>query len=330
MGGKALGYEARRIDTQELNQIATHLADLFYQFDPRLVQSYSEKVDHGDIDMVLMGDYGDVRDAVDYALDTPTQYDNKPVLSFDYTGVQIDFTVCSTPQLQLAQLQYFAWNDLGNFIGRVARSMNFKYGHEGLKYIVRLSEHAVIELHISSDMPKVLEFLGYDVNRWYAGFKTKEEIFEYAASTPYFNSLYFSLEFQAHQDRVRNKKRKMYNSMLQYISDNYIEEKPKLTQEERDVHLERAAQFFGVDVVEEIKELKDKYARKEQLKTKFNGELVREWSGLNGPELGKAIIEFKRSVVKLGGTFEDFVEQTSPGDIEAFFRVWLNTSRSTP
>ena len=241
------------------------------------------------MDFVLLSNYDDIRDAVHERLNPPAEYDNNPVLSFDYNGVQIDFSATQTPAQQQAQLYYMAWNDLGNFIGRVARSINFKYGQDGLTYPIRVSDHYSVDLHVSADMPRVLEFLGYDANRWAEGFDTREDIFEYAMSTPYFNALYFSLDFQTHQDRVRNKKRKMYQGMMEYLEQKNVKEKPKLTKDQRDAHLTRASEFFGVDLWNQVDQVFINYNRKEALKTKYNGDLVREWTNLSGKELGSVV-----------------------------------------
>lgn len=321
MGGKALGYEARRITPDELFQINQHVCSTYSDFTPKLIPSYRSKQDHGDVDFVLVGNYGGVRDAVMSRSQPASTYDNKPTLSWDHDGVQIDFTVCSTSTMQQAQVDYMAWNDLGNFIGRVARSIDFKYGHEGLKYVVRLSDHTVTELDVSHDIGLVLEFLGYNSAVWRMGFDTKEEIFAYASSTPLFNPLYFSLEEQAHQDRVRNAKRAMYRDMLEYIQQHGMKPRPKLTPGERHQHLVRAETFFGVDIQGQIDALRESYALHERRKQKLNGQLVREWTGLEGRMLGATLTQYKQELLE---TFPTALDDWSTDAVRQHFMKWFN------
>lgn len=323
MGGKALGYESRRVTTKEVLDITSFMKDTFAEFNPKLVEFFRQKEDHGDVDFVLLGDYGAIRDAVHQRLNPPAEYDNKPVLSFDYNGVQIDFTATRTSEQQQAQLYYMAWNDLGNFIGRVARSINFKYGQDGLTYPLRISDHWSMDIPVSDDMPRVLEFLGYDSKRWEEGFDTREDIFEYAMQTPLFNALYFSLDFQTHQDRVRNKKRKMYQGMMEYLAQKGVQEKPKLTQEERDEHIIRASEHFNIDLRRMIQEQKELYVTREILKTKYNGDLVREWTGLAGKELGTVVSGYKSHVGS--EAWEGYLTEQDADQIRSDFLTWYSS-----
>lgn len=285
MGGNAI-KDARRIDRTEMVQICYELQDLFPELKMKPIRAYRQKPDFGDIDIVIETQpHLSIKDLVRKRLNPPTEYDNNQFYSFEYKGVQVDFIQMS-PQTFLSSLAYFGWNDLGNFIGRIARSLNFKYGHDGLSYELHLADHYKLNVHVSSDTNEILEFLGYDPEQWNKGFDTKEEIFAYAASSKYFNALYFSLEEQGHVDRIRNKKRKMYQDMLTYIENNGIEPKPKLTQEERQVHYDRAVERFGNYFDEEVKASKQRYDISRKAKEFYNGDLVSKATGLTGKELG--------------------------------------------
>ena len=181
------------------------------------------------------------------------------------------------------------WNDLGNFIGRTARSLNFKYGNDGLSYDYHIDDHYKISVNVTTDTAKALEFLGYDHKMWEEGFDTKEDIFKYAVSSPYFNATYFALDEQAHTDRIRNRKRKMYQAMLEYIQEQGIEQKPKLTPEERLTHYNRARKTFGDDFHHTVEQKKAEYDRHKQFKELFNGDVVSALTGLTGKDLGKFI-----------------------------------------
>lgn len=288
MGGNAI-KNARRIYKTEYEDILAEIYEKLPTFKLEPVKAFRSKNDFGDIDIVVeIDDTIDQRELIRNTLHIDTEYNNGPFFSVDYKGVQIDFIFMNKDNYHTA-LNYFHWNDLGNFIGRTARSLNFKYGHDGLSYDKHYSDHYKISVHVSNDTKKILTFLGYDYNTWAKGFDTKEEIFEYAASSKYFNATYFSLEEQAHNDRVRNRKRKMYQLMLEYINQNAIVGKPKLTQEERLIHYNRAKEIFGDTFDLEVKEAEKKYNISLEVKKLFNGDIISQITGLTGKELGEFI-----------------------------------------
>jgi hypothetical protein len=302
MGGNAI-ENARRIPRDEYFVICEELQAHFPELKMKAVKAFRQKKDFGDIDIVVEIQPGlDIPKLVKERLQPSKVFHNNMFFSFEYKGVQVDFISMSKDEF-VSTWAYFAWNDLGNFIGRTARSLNFKYGHEGLVYELRLGDHYKNSIVISRDTKQILEFLGYNYDSWLVGFETEEEIFGYAASSPYFNPSYFTLEEQSHNDRVRNKKRKMYQKMLTYITENGLEDKPRLSKEERAEHYERAKEFFGDEfhkiVLAETKE----YERQQEFKKYFNGEIVSEITGLTGKDLGK----FMQSIFVLSKK-NDFVE----------------------
>lgn len=292
MGGNAI-KSAERLTKEKFLQTTKELKELFPELTMEVVRFYRQKEDFGDIDIVVLKNKQiDVKKLVKDRINPKEIYDNNMFFSFAYKNAQIDFIFMSEENYQCA-LDYFAWNDLGNFIGRISRSLNFKYGHDGLFYTLRLDDHYKNDICVSKDTKKILEFLGYDANVWEAGFDTIDEIFEFALNTPFFNSTYFELEEQAHNDRVRNRKRKMYQKFLAYINAKGIVAKPKLTSEERLFHYERAIEFFGdtfhKTALEEIR----KYDENVLFKSYFNGDVVNKLTNLEGKELGKFMADIK-------------------------------------
>lgn len=65
---------------------------------------------------------------------------------------------------------YLSYNDLGNFIGRIAHGLGLKYGQEGLWYEHMFKNMNVGAVMISQNYPKIYEFLGLDFKRWEEGF----------------------------------------------------------------------------------------------------------------------------------------------------------------
>lgn len=296
MGGNAI-KPSIRIDKNKFDQYFNEIKNLLPNLKMAVVKSYFSKVDFGDIDIVVQKQH--LVDIKKYIIDTlqPTElYDNNMFLSVLYKDAQVDFILTNEREFE-STCNYMHFNDISNFIGRTARALNFKYGHDGLSYEKHFSDHYKITVHVSTDMAKILAFLGYDYERWTRGFNTEEEIFEFAASSEFFNPLYFTLENQSNNDRVRNKKRIMYQKMLKYIETHNLKTKPKFSSEQRDYFLYNVApDYFGYAFINEINQKKDEYQKYIKYKTYFNGDIVKDITGLEGKDLGMFMQHLKTSI----------------------------------
>ena len=74
--------------------------------------------------------------------------------------------------------------------------------------------------------------------------------------------------------------------------------------------------FPEVHFLEQIEILKKKDEENQKIRAKFNGELVMEWSGLKGKELGNVITEYRKE------KNEQFFKNTNSDDIKSDFRKW--------
>lgn len=317
MGGNAI-KSAQRIDKVKFDQYWEELKALFPEPVMQRTKSYRQKEDFGDIDVVVQTDPNiNYKKMVKERVGDVETFDNGPFFSFLYKDAQVDFIFHNEKEYKIA-LHYYSWNDVCNFIGRVARTLNFKFGHDGLFYEDHLDDHYKVSIFVSNDIDDILEFLGYDPKRWHEGFDTIEQILEYGASSKYFNPLYFSLEEQNNIDRVRNKKRKMYQHMLKYIADHNLQAKPKLTDEEKETHVKRAILRFGPAWHIELGVAKFNYQRHLEFRTYFNGDIVKELTGLDGKELGKFMQQIKTK-------YPDLQERVLNGK-EAFVKEMVLTT----
>lgn len=303
MGGNAI-KSAKRIDKETFDSYIKELHDLFPELRMEVVKSFHQKKDFGDIDIVVQSNPKiNIKKLVKERIKPEEDFDNGPYYSFLYKTAQVDFITHSDKDFESA-CNYYAYNDISNFFGRVARGLNFKYGTDGLSYEKHLDDHYKLSIVVSNDVQKCLEFLGYDYHVWKKGFETESDIFKFTISSPYFNSLYFSLDEQNHNDRVRNRKRKMYQKMLEYIKLHEIKSKPKLTQEERLKHYQRAIDMFGNSFDLFVKDKEIDYQKHLIYKEKFNGDIVKILVGLEGKELGifmqrmqSTIPDFKNTII---------------------------------
>lgn len=128
---------------------------------------------------------------------------------------------------------YLCWNDLGNFIGRIAAFNNMKFGQDGLFKIIYydnngkiLSDVSKIKdknnqqqadkaykktlFPISDNFNQSLEFLGFDSKTFEKGFNNLEEIATFVYQSKYFNNRMFDLENRDNKSRARDLKRPNY------------------------------------------------------------------------------------------------------------------------
>jgi hypothetical protein len=204
--------------------------------------------------------------------------------------VQVDLITQSTENYDTA-LNYYSWNDLGNLMGRIGHKMGFKYGHEGLVLIFRDGTHQYGQLVVSRDIRKIVEFLGYDYDRFAKGFDDLEDIFAFAASSEFFNKNIFAYENRNHIARTRDKKRENYRAFLEYIENIKTPEYEYNSFTEKggrvlsDVFRERAYEFFP-DLSDKVDEVEYELMKRKTVHEKFNGVIVSLLTGLMGKELG--------------------------------------------
>jgi len=295
MGGNALKNTYTRVyDRTEYFELANvvymRLCDA--DWDVRIIPAYRDKKTFGDMDIVVCVPKCDTRSRVNIIqkLFEPNQIvENGEVISFDFRKLQIDLIFLSEDEFDFGY-NYFSYNDLGNFIGRTAYRLGFKFGHDGLWYTFRDPENSAYvfkELLLTQDFYAALTFLGFDAKQYKLGMDSKLDVFEYAASSQYFDPAQFLLHNRGAAARRRDSKRVMYHEMLEYIKERYPElnDESLPTKVDRDGFLKSAMQWFpGFEhrynvAVSDLTKLK-------AFKSNFNGELVGEMTGLSGKELG--------------------------------------------
>lgn len=273
-----------------------------------VVPAYRAKASYGDLDIVIGATppeknstiYSELSDWIYTRMQASELVVNGNVWSFDYKNFQVDLIFVESDLFQTA-LVYYSYNDLGGLMGRIARRMGMKYGSDGLKARYWYNENQVSDWYVVSTEPyEIFELLGYDYEVFTKGFDTLTDIFEYTASSPFFNKELFVLENRNNHSRSRDSKRKTYTGFLTWLSDksdlpafnwpSLVEKGSKqnasdvlswmfnnhtglVTESHCDVRLRVIHNEWVIhsDMVVE-----------EGLKSYFNGNLVKEWTGLTG------------------------------------------------
>jgi len=242
MGGNALkNTNTVRVTTETLNRVVERLTEYFEVNYPMLqvepVKSYGSKETHGDLDLLysVKPEFSTVTtvttvhfthfvdDYIKMLTEKNLEYKGN-VLSFPYdlgdgTYLQVDL-IRTRPEIFEMSQCYFNYNDLSNLLGRMTKKLGFKLGHDGLSYIERDGDYIITDEVFSVNYYDALEFLELDVEKYKSGFNTLEELFEYVASSPYFNPDIYLLHNRNHVSRVRDKKRKTYNLFLKWCEEN--------------------------------------------------------------------------------------------------------------
>lgn len=304
MGGNAIKQfgEGVRLSATDYDELALEILSILStpNITPRLIPSYHNKPDHGDMDIIVpcmfnfFFSYEEVKEklnAVGYVRNGPvTSY----AIPYNKQLFQIDIIYIQDDTFDFAD-KYYSYNDLGNLLGRVAHRMGFKLGHQGLTYILRdheLPTHVISEITITTDWEEAIEFLGYSADRYHQGFDDLIDIFQYTMSSPFAKREIYLLENRNATSRIRDRKRKTYMDFLDWLESTTVDDLIPTTIDKKiefkSVHVLRAMDVFPKFVWDIEVEL-DEYKKEKHIKKIINGKLINELTGLSGKELGQFI-----------------------------------------
>jgi hypothetical protein len=257
---------------------------------PHLVRSVRNKADFGDMDVLVdrAGLPADPASELRRLFGSREVVHNGPVYSGEVDGFQLDLVTVESAHYA-ASVDYFAWNDAGNLMGRVARRLGFKYGHSGLTYQLRDGDYLVSDVEVSSDIPRVFAFLGYDAPgadhaAYQSGFDALEDMFVFVSKSRFFDPTAYALESRNHTARARDRKRVSYRRFLEWLKAFSPTPGPQAGTDPL-LHLNRAEREFPAFAAA-LAEARADLAASRERRCRFNGELVQSWTGLEGRALG--------------------------------------------
>ena len=333
MGGLALKHlGVKRIDAVPYRALTREVVEVFwvlFKQELHIIQAYFNKPDYGDCDAVVVSSKlpQDWREQLIRHFDSPGMVKNGDVTSIAIRDVQFDFI--NVPENRVEQATtYFAYNDLGNLMGRVAHKMGFKYGHLGFQLVVRNDHRVLASLDPEARMADVFDFLGYDYNTWACGFTTLNSIFEFAASSQYFSPAIYLLHNRNAVSRIRDAKRKTYTEFLKWCESHPHRPRWPWAEPDDTAQKLKEKEFHKQRAFERWPHLKREFILTQETEVarlafaeKFNGDLVKDWTYLSGAALGRYIAWIKKQ-----DDWESFPRQT-PQWIETFVRshvsMWL-------
>lgn len=306
MGGNALSVTTTRLPAKlygmTADYVITKLDAAFIGRRKAVIPSYAGKPDFGDMDVLVAGGVGyDPRHAAAF-LEATEAVHNGDVTSLGLRikeGVfQVDLIKVPAESFDFA-LRYFAMNDLGNLLGRIAHKAGFKLGHLGLLYSLRdtdRTDHVIAELVVTQNWDEAITLLGYDPAAYKKGFKggfqQMVDIFNFVVSSPYCNKDIYLLENHNAKARECDRKRKTYMAFLDWldsVQDNRMLRYDWSNKESvRQKFLGEALDRFPTFHASYLQSLED-WRIERACHAKFNGRLVGEITGLAGKELGVLI-----------------------------------------
>ena len=273
----------------------------------RIPRYYGSKPDFGDLDVVVsadaiaaLGGFEAFRSAIATALEVQ---DSKSVGHVYSTvvpdpggGFQVDYFVRAAELLE-PTYHYLSFNDLGNLIGKIYRRLGLKYGEDGLRYVFRRASQPSYkrELLVSRDWPRILAFLELDVPAWEAGFADLEAMFTWVVASPWFSVAPYREDSRAGKTERRARTRPTMARFLAWLDEAGIDRECAY-RAGRDAYVDTiAAAFPEAELPEALAEERAREREAEALRAKFDGDRVREWTGLDGKPLGAFLRRFSRT-----------------------------------
>lgn len=331
MGGNALSCGSIRLPKATYLKVADDCVSRLRTLYPgRRVQalgSYRAKADFGDCDILIEGGQHYDPETAAVILGAREVVRNGPVTSI---GIKmrhdVDWLAGNVFQVDLICMEaeafdfavgYFGHSDAGNLFGRIAHAMGLTLRHDGLYFYFRDGDHKFREILLTRDYGLALQFLGYDLAPFRAGFDTLEDIFRYVASTPYFNRDIFLLENRNARARVRDRKRPTYMEFLRWCETQAELPAFEYPADKAAWH-GRIAEYFPHFPVT-LESARFDLARLHAVREKFNGELVSQWTGLEGKALGVLMRALKESF-QTTDALQAFILQRPLPELEARVR----------
>lgn len=231
MGGRTLSKPSTRIDKSmydiicEKVKCALAIAIPDHQnvrYQP--IPHYIEKDTFGDLDILIEITEIIYLDKLKDLLNIKEVNINGSVVSLglpikDDQLFQIDLVKINSESYDFA-LRYFAYNDLGNLLGRVAKQFGLKLGFKGLFYSYGPLSNKQ-DILVTKDFNEALLILDYNPfvynDLFTNGFKDLKSIFDFVISSKYCHKKLFCLDSRSNKERSRDSKRPTYMAFLDYM-----------------------------------------------------------------------------------------------------------------
>lgn len=283
----------------------------------RIPRYYDDKPDFGDMDVLVAErpDWEELRGRIVADLGITQCRRVGHVFSMVFRGLQTDLFLIEPRWLESAY-NFMSFNDLGNFMGRMVRRFDLKYGEHGLSYVYRRGDgHYKVDLPITSDFQEICDFLGLDHARWQRGFHSIESIFEWVIESPFFSVVPYLDETEGNLE-PRKQERTTVVRFVEWLRARGIDKRPTFA--ERKEYLPFVILSFPAARLDEQLEAEQAAEiRAARFAAKFNGKRVTALRPeLAGRALGEFIVALKESITD----FESFILDAPEEEIDRRIR----------
>lgn len=276
---------------------------------------YKTKEDFGDMDILI--DRNIIHNKIINGISFKNKIENElelgickfynNILTCLYKNFQVDFFPTDKTNLQMLG-NYMDYN-IGNFIGKIARRFNLKYGMNGLTYVYRGDDNQYKrEKFITNDIKKIFELFDLDYLTWKNGFNSNIDSYEWLIKSKYFSTYTYLNPKQGTKKRAKD--RPEFNNFIQWLKDNNVDKSFQFTSDEGKYELIKYY-FPNINIMEFINESDKKYKQFKLIRSKFNGNIIIDLlPNLKGKMLGVFIGKYKDYINELYGNFDNFIINT--------------------
>lgn len=315
---KLFGTDAQRVNNHELQVIVSELRDLignnFSVFTP--VPSLEEKLDHGDIDVLVAPDLNIQQLLTQKLGNKLVKFSkNDTVNSFLFHSekiqklVHIDLITSKTPQELETKKYYYALNDFSALIGVLSKKLNFKYGTEGFFKRFQDKKGNWHDILITNNLLQGLELLGLDASK-YSKIKNYNDIVNFLLTSPLLDSKFFRQDMLLARDRVSISRRPNLSKMIELVRNSVGPAKIK----DEDYFFKKLMPNQYQKVQQEMQKINEKTY---EISNKYNGSWLISTFGLKpGPELGNIL-------KAISNHFKDNLQNASEQDVVDFVKNLL-------
>jgi len=206
---KLFGAAAERVNKTEMEFVLQELQSLLQGSveGMELVKSLDSKLDHGDIDILIISN-PNLKEILSQRLGGKlleySKNGNTTSFLFDSSSigkkVHVDFIASKNSEELDAKRIYYALNDVSAIVGMVVKKMNFKYGTEGIFKRFQDKQGIWNDIPISKNLYDGMIILGFDISK-YNKIKDYDDILRFVTSSPMVDSSFFRSENMVSRDR---------------------------------------------------------------------------------------------------------------------------------
>jgi hypothetical protein len=295
----------------------------------RIPRYYKTKSTFGDMDIIINAKFFDLpklrqisfKDRLINQFGITEHKSVGNVFSTVYEGLQIDYFSVDISKLQC--LTNYMDFGIGNFIGKISRRLNLKYGMYGLEYVYWASDnHFKQELTISTDTEKIFKLLDLDYNIWKKGFTDRLDAYNWLLSSKFFSTHTYLTPKPGTSKRKEN--RADFAHFIEWLKENNIERDVIIPSDEAKFDTIREI-FPNVDIQDFIKKSENKYNSLQKFKENFNANVVNEvYPNITGKKLGIFISGFKNYIDNNYGDHKNYLINIPRNNVQNLIKNYYN------